>query len=175
MLTVEQVWKIGNFSARIRKEVALELLASWPIPYVLPNGSIGFLFFYYASFGPPPAEEQQLYPPSWLARIGRENGSVEALNRIEPAEVDLYVPKGVPFAVHRWSPNVTLVETEKKRVTFLKEYEQVVTIWETASFKELPIGHPVIDSFREYFLQFTEPPYFPCYRKLSPVFFSWLT
>src|SRR5262245_50552114 len=78
--TTQELWKIAWFDRTIRARVALELLASWPIP-VRVTEQIQFRFFYYASFGPPPAKQFKLYPPCWEAWIAAD-GTVEKLHRI---------------------------------------------------------------------------------------------
>jgi hypothetical protein len=167
-----EIWHIASFDPAIRSKVALELLASWPIPD-RRGASVGFWFFYYASFGPPPAKELSLYPPSWVVWIPPD-GSISELRRVRPQEVALSVREGEPFAKYSWPPNWTIEEVDKKRNDLLLAYDRALAAWEQSSGRPSPADGQLIADFRRRFLELTPAPLLPCYRALGSAFFAWI-
>jgi hypothetical protein len=152
--------------------VALELIASWPIPGHR-DGALGYSFFYYASFGPPPAKSFKLYPPSWVAWLLAADGSVHELRHTEPKEVGLDAKRGEPFATHCWPEHWTVEEADQKRKDLLAAYDAVVDFWEQRR-RPSRSETEMLENFRRRFLEITEPPLLPCYQALGREFFQWL-
>jgi hypothetical protein len=170
-LSVAEIRQIAWFDQTIREKVAIELLASWPIPEQGKNG-VGFWFFYYASFGPPPAKEFKLYPPCWRVWISQDDGAISQLERIEPKHVGLDVKERQPFATHAWPRDWTLEVADRKRAELLEAYETVLPLWQKRKGEQADL--PEVADFRKRFLELTEPPLIPCYRALGKNFFAWL-
>jgi hypothetical protein len=167
-----EIWHIASFDQSIRSKVALELLASWPIPD-RQGGSVGFWFFYYASFGPPPRKEFSLYPPSWVVWIAPD-GTISQLRRLRPPEVALSVPEGESFATYAWPSSWTIEESDEKRNGLLRAYAQAVVAWELRPSGPSPADGPLLVDFRRRFLELTPSPLLPCYRALGGAFFKWI-
>jgi hypothetical protein len=167
--SVEELWRIAAFDQSIHARVAWELLASWPIP-VREDADLGYRFFYYAAFGPPPAKVYKLWPPSWIVHIATD-GTVSGLRRITPQDAGLSVAEGEPFATFSWPSSWTVEEADRKREELLKSYDAAVSAWVT----DVPAsagGKPVAD-FRRRFLELTQSALLPCYRTLGNAFFPW--
>ena len=170
--TTQELWKIAWFDRTIRARVALELLASWPIPVGVTE-QIQFRFFYYASFGPPPAKQFKLYPPCWEAWIAAD-GTVEKLHRIQPREAGLGAEQGQPFAAHSWPTDWTLEAADQKRVDLLAAYDRVIPLWLAREPTRAAAEARVVTDCRQRFLELTEPPLVPCYQALGRDFFDWI-
>jgi hypothetical protein len=170
---VEKIWQIASFDPSIRGKVALELVASWPIPAGQRNAQLGYWFFYYAMFGPPPAPNQKVWPPSWKVWIDAQTGEISDLMGTTAREMGLEVPDGEPFATHVWPKDWTYEDAERKRQELLAAYDAVVRLWE-----KLPasaVGSlPEVVRFRELFRDLTPGALMPCYKVLGPDFFRWV-
>lgn len=167
-----EIWHIASFDQTIRSRVAIELLTSWPIP-ARRGTSVGFWFFYYASFGPPPRKEFSLYPPSWIVWVAQD-GSISQLRRVQPHELALEVREGEPFATYAWPPSWTIEEADKKRNDLLLAYGKAVAAWEQRPGNPSPADGQLITDFRRRFLELTPAPLLPCYRALGSAFFTWI-
>src|SRR5262245_59926837 len=107
-LPFQRIWEIAYFDRTIRASVALELSASCLIPAHDEEGRFGCRFFYYASFGPPPAPVKKLWPPSWWVWIDAETGAITELEDREPKDFGLAGPRDQPFATHAWPKEWTV-------------------------------------------------------------------
>jgi len=171
-LPVAKIWAIASFDARIRAKVALELTASWPIPSQR-RMALGFWFFYYASFGPPPALRFTLYPPSWAVWIGAVNGSIWQLRRVRPTQVGLNVREGHPLGAHQWPRDWTIEIADRKREELFESYDNILPMWVRRAERVQGVSAQ-IRAFRQSFLDLTQPALLPCYRALGESFFSWV-
>jgi hypothetical protein len=172
-LTAHEAWEIAAFDSSIRSKVALELLPSWPIPDSR-DGGFGYWFFYYGFYGPPPAVEFQVYPPSWRVWISGTDGSVSELERIQPENAGLQVEEGEPFATHSWPESWSVDDADRKRVELLTAYAEVIAVWANREGEPPSRDAAELSRFRERFLELTPPPLLPCYSTLGRDFFGWL-
>jgi hypothetical protein len=170
-LPVARIWEIASFDRKIRAYVALELVASWPIPGH-HDGALRYSFFYYASFGPPPAKSFKLYPPSWVVWILAADGSIHQLRHIQPKQIGLDGKPDEPFATHAWPPEWTVEEADQKRKDLLAAYDRVVAFWE-AQRRPTSSDTELLADFRRRFLEITPPALLPCYQLLGREFFQW--
>lgn len=172
-LSTSKIWQIASFDRRIRSKVALELICSWPAP-AMRDRVFGAWFFYYTAFGPPPAKEFNLYPPSWVAWLRFSDGSVQDLRRVSPRDVGLLAKEGEPFATFSWPKNLSYDLAEKKRAELFDSYDAVLPrFWEASGNKPTSSGKLRIQDFQGLFLELTPSPLLPCYRTLAPEFFKW--
>lgn len=165
-----KIWQIASFDKQIRSRVALELLCSWPAPN-FRAGSLGCWFFYYASFGPPPAKEFKLYPPSWTVWILASNGSVRDLKRVQPRDVGLTVKEGEPFAAYSWPKSLTSEIADRKRGELFERYDSLLPVLEARRTKLSGSELRDVEDFRSIFLELTPQPLLPCYKILGADFF----
>jgi hypothetical protein len=168
-LPAQKIWQIGSFDPAVRSLVALELWASWPIP-TLSRRELGYLFFYHAAFGPPPAKAFKLWPPSWKSWVAAKDGKVEDVVRVQPKEVGLAVPEKEPFATHAWPEHLTMEESDRKRAKLLAAYDRVVPLWQSRD-PLTPAERQEATNFCKLFKELTPPPLMPCYYALAPDFF----
>lgn len=171
-LPVSQIWHVASFDRKIRAYVALELLASWPIPDH-HQGELRYVFFYYAAFGPPPAKSFKLYPPSWAVWILAADASIHQLRHVEPKQIGIDAKPGEPFATHAWPAQWTVEEADQKRKDLLAAYDPVVELWESGRRITGPDAK-IVEDFRGKFAELTQPPLLPCYQVLGREFFQWV-
>lgn len=171
--SLREIWHIASFDRTIREKVAIELLTSWPIPDYR-DGQLGYWFFYYASFGPPPAKEFKLFPPGWVVWIAASDGTISGPKRVIPQEVGLFAQEGESFATHNWPESWTMEMADQKREKLLKSYDNVVSIWEGKKGDYSAAALPEVADFRKRFAELTEPPLLVCYRTLGRSFFEWI-
>jgi hypothetical protein len=162
------IWQVALTDPGIRAHVALEQLVSWPIPLRVEGGH-AFAFFYYASWGPPPAKESKLYPPAWRVQLSPA-GVPGKPERVEPRVLGIDKPAGEPFATHPRPTTGTVAEADARRAALLAGYDAVLPIWLARGSADQP---PVV-AFRKQFLALTEPPLLPVYLTMGPDFFTWL-
>jgi hypothetical protein len=167
-LGTEAVYQVAFTHDSIRNVVARELLVSWPIPRRLAAGH-AFAFFYYASWGPPPAKSSKLYPPQWRVEI-LANGTPGKPERVEPKVIGIAAPPGEPFATHAWPATWTVNQANDKRRALLAAYDAVLPIWLQRGSSDAAS----VVAFRRQFLELTEPPLLPAYLSLGADFFAWV-
>jgi hypothetical protein len=162
------IWDVALADKSIRAVVALELLASWPIPVRVDGGHV-YSFFYYACWGPPPAKEAKLWPPAWRVQIAPD-GTPGKPENVEPKVLGIDKPPGEPFATYAWPTSGSVDEADAKRNALLAGYDAVLPIWLARG----PADQPPVVAFRKQFLELTEPPLLPVYLTMGPDFFTWL-
>jgi hypothetical protein len=171
LIEMTRAAEIGSLDPRIRSKVAVELESSWPIPTRV-GPALELRFFYYARYGPPPAEYDDLYPPSWWAAISAETGKVLRVTKGRPSEFGIAGPPDKPFARHafptEWTP--AAVATMKEQMLHL--LDDIVAAWvqgdnrrEVATMK----AH-----FAKLFVPLAAPPLIVCYRSVSRPFYDWV-
>jgi hypothetical protein len=162
---MKKAMEIGSFDKGIRKLVAMELGASWPVPV---ESSI--IFFYFARFGPPPAEFDQLYPPSWMAWLSAEDGKVQRIEKREPSFYGINGRPDVAFAQHSFPSDWTIETVNQKRDRLFDCMDFLYPQW---SYNIAPDARDVAD-FRSIFPELAAPPMMGCYKHVAPRFFSWI-
>jgi hypothetical protein len=167
-LGTEAIFQVASTNDSIRNVVARELLVSWPIPRRIAAEHV-FAFFYYASWGPPPAKSSKLYPPQWRVEI-LEDGRPGKPERVEPKALGIDAPPAEPFATHAWPATWTVDQASEKRRALLAAYDAVLPIW----LQRGSSSAPSVVAFRRQFLELTEPPLLPVYLTLGPDFFAWV-
>ena len=173
LLPVRNIWETAAFDEKIREKVALELVVSWPIA-AHRDGHLGYWFFYYAMFGPPPAPQQKIWPPSWRVWIDGTTGAISDLRRTTAREAGLQdIPDGTPFTAHVWPKNWTVDEVDHKRVHLLAAYDRVIATWNRKTAAS-GVNLPEVEQFKVAFQEITPPLLLPCYRTLGADFFRWL-
>ncbi len=169
---LREIWRTACFDKEIRAKIALEMLCSWPAPY-RREGDLGYWFFYYGAFGPPPATAFKLYPPSWIVLIAADGGIAEP-KRIRPGDVGLAAPEAEPFASHSWPTHWSIEEADRKRDELLAAYDVVVAAWEARPKRDSPSDDKLAEDFRHRFMELTPTALLPCYRALGQGFFQWV-
>jgi hypothetical protein len=148
----------------------MELEASWPIP--IRDHGAEFAFFYFARFGPPPAEVDQLYPPQWFAVISAQTGELVSLEKRHPEAFGNPGPADRPFAEHtfpaHWTPEI--MDAIKAELTGLSD--TLTSAW-FSGVGAAPSGR-VAARFRDLFPNWVAPPLVPSYRFVSPAYFDWV-
>jgi hypothetical protein len=162
---MKKAMDIGTFDQAIRKRVAMELGASWPVPV---ENSI--VFFYFARFGPPPAQVDQLYPPSWVVSLSPEDGRVLNIEKKDPAYFGIDGRPDKPFAQHAYPSDWTFGTVTKKKDRLFECMDILYPEW---MYGRVPDSRSAID-FRALFPELAAPPMMVCYRHISPRFFSWI-
>jgi hypothetical protein len=161
---MKKAMEIGSFDEAIRKNVAMELEPSWPVP--VENFIV---FFYFARFGPPPAQVDQLYPPSWVASLSPEDGRVLNIEKKDPAYFGISGQPDKPFAQHAYPSDWTPDSIMKMKARLFECMDILYPEWIS---NRAPDGRSAPD-FRTLFPEMAAPPMMVCYRHISPRFFSW--
>ena len=167
MLKTSKASQILSFDQAIRKQVAVELSASFPIP-VLEKGVLSYQAFYYHLGRTAEPATFKVYPPGWLATIDSAEGSLLTLNYHEPAFYGLEATKNEPFAVHKFEYPFAFAQLDGKIAEWQTATDALIPEWE-----ENPSGRHAKPDYVELFRQLNAAPLLPCYRKLSG-FFHWI-
>jgi hypothetical protein len=173
MITVAEAYQKANVDRLIRRKVALELGSSWPIPFSL-QGKPALAFFYYASYGPPPAKKDDIYPPNWLAIIEIEVGSIVSIDKKPVDFYRLNGPGDVPIGKFAYPETWSLEVMGKKKESFFDLTGRLLNAW----LDKVSVGSADLEKQKQdYLLVFAElvPPFqVPCYEAVNPTFFKWL-
>ena len=173
MITVAEAHQKANVDKLIRKKVALELGSSWPIPCSL-HGKPALAFFYYASFGPPPAKQDDIYPPSWLVILETQGGTIASIEKKPVEFYGLSGPGDRPIGQHACPEAWTFEDVTAKKHALFGLTEGLLSAW----LEPRPAQQPEVDKWKkDYVALFTQlVPKFQvcCYKAVSPAFYNWV-
>jgi hypothetical protein len=170
---MKQAVQLARFDKKIRSKVALELQASWPVP-LRARAKLQIGFFYYARWGPPPAQVDELYPPSWWAVISSDDGALLTLERRKPGDYGLAGPPDKPFAEHAFPSSWTPVLVRQMSDEVLSLLDTLSITWLSATTTDSPGVKVKKVRFNKLFPELAAPPMLVCYRAVSPEFYEWV-
>jgi hypothetical protein len=175
MLPAAAIYKILQFDDTIRSQIANEMTASLPIPS-FDGTKLYALAFYFARMGLPPAENYDLYPPTWLVKVDWTTGRTLEIEEKEPADFGIAGDRFRPFAkvsyreMNRAATQRNLGDVVERTKELLEKYDHVVPIWTQGKV----IDRLNANAFMNLFTSLTELPLRGVYSLLGGGFFGWL-
>ena len=170
LISMIKAFDIATLSREVRRTVAQELWASWPIP-LERNAATAIGFFYYPHFGPPGQPTVDLYPPNWWLRLSGSGGEILEISKKTPAYYGLPGPADVAFAHWQKPPRRTAAETNSLKLDLLLSLDRLIVSWLEGT-PEPNITQEKRD-FCKLFAVLSEAPLRSCYYRLS-AFYQWV-